>query len=357
MNNSPKIYIDPTICILFSSFYIKGLYEVFGKKNVSFSTTYFKELRRREESHSFDQYMAFVVISPDQSIKKIIIDYRDKPSVKESAYAWCDCYAKININSILTDKKFHDKLISIGPEFPVRIWNIWETIYHCAFNFMRCRFSPIVSLRAYLLDYYRQYTRLKLEYLLNIPRNDNNHYDEPYIFMSATLWEHKNCLEGTNLQRKKFIDVCKGLKCHFEGGFIASKNHPQYTEFKYLILNRPYSIRRYIKKTKQSVLVFNNPAVHNCHGWKLGEYLGLGKAIISTPMSNLLPEALVHGKNVHFIYNDEDFTTAIQLLLKDHGYRKHLEDNAKAYYWKYIDPRSIIENVCFKSIEKVEPLV
>ena len=92
-----------------------------------------------------------------------------------------------------------------------------------------------------------------------------------------------------------------------------------------------YPISEYIKKTKLSTIVFNTPSVHNCHGWKLGEYLAMGKAIISTPLSNNLPEDLVHGKNIHFVSNMSELKIAINFLLDNSSYRMILEQGAKEY--------------------------
>jgi len=167
---------------------------------------------------------------------------------------------------------------------------------------------------------------------------------KPFVFMIGTLWD-KSLVEGTNLLRKTFIELCKTSNCNFEGGFFASINHPQYKEFKNLIYINRYSDKTYIEKTKLSTIVFNTPAVDNCHGWKLGEYLAMGKAIISTPLSNELPEKLVHGENVHIVSNIEEMEFAINLLLKDNDYRKLLENGAKTYYLKYVDPKSVIENI------------
>jgi len=340
-----KVIIDPTSNIWYSSYYINGLYNVFGKNNVSFSSEYFGELKRKKESHSYDHYMAFVVISTNNSINKFVIDFRDKPSVKESAYEWCDKYAKINFNINLTDKRFHDKIISIPPGFGIKIWNFWETAYYCCSNIIKCRFSPIVTFKNYLRDYIKQYRRPILDDLISFTNRKTDIYSKPYIFMIGTLWDQRNCIEETNLLRKTFIEVCKTLKCNFEGGFFASVNHPQYREFKDLIFSKRYSIDSYIKKTKLSAIVFNTPAVHNCHGWKLGEYLAMSKAIVSTPLSNQLPEELVHGKNIHIISNKDELKYALDLLLKDESYRKMLEDGSRAYYTKYVSPQRVIENI------------
>jgi len=300
MHSKARVFIDPYSRVWYSSFYIKGLFDVFGKENVSFDNLYFKELKRKKEPHSYEHYMAFIVILPNNSITKIIIDFRDKPSIKESAYEWSDKYAKINFNINLTDKKFHDKMISIPPGFGIKIWNIWETAYFCISNYIKCEFSPLVSLKNHLADYYAQYKRPMLDdYLSTTIDYSYTRYNKPYVFMIGTLWTHKNCIEGTNLLRKTFVELCKTLNCNFEGGFLASAKHPQFELFKNLMFYKRYPVKSYVKKTKLSVIVFNTPAVHNCHGWKLGEFLSMGKAIISSPLSNELPEEFVHGKNIH----------------------------------------------------------
>ena len=102
MSAKAKVIIDPSSRILYSSFYIDGLYSIYGKKNVSFSGRYFKELQRKKESNAYDHFMAFVIIVINKNVRKFVVDFRDKPSIKESAYHWCDEYAKINFNRVKT---------------------------------------------------------------------------------------------------------------------------------------------------------------------------------------------------------------------------------------------------------------
>ena len=105
------------------------------------------------------------------------------------------------------------------------------------------------------------------------------------------------------------------------------------------------SISEYIEKTKQSVFVFNTPAFWNCHGWKLGEYLAMGKAIVSTPLSNDLPYPLEHGVNIHFLKDDseEEMQNAINQIIENQAYRKKLEAGAKKYWDTYGTPEKSLE--------------
>jgi hypothetical protein len=100
-----------------------------------------------------------------------------------------------------------------------------------------------------------------------------------------------------------------------------------------------------MKKTKLSAIVFNTPAVHSNHGWKLGEYLAMGKAIISVPLSNNLPKELVHGKNIHFISNVNNMKVEIDFMLEKSNYRITLENGAKEYFLKFATPQKVIENI------------
>ena len=83
-----------------------------------------------------------------------------------------------------------------------------------------------------------------------------------------------------------------------------------------------------------------------CLGWKLGEYLALGKAIISTPIQRQLPADLEHGTHIHVVDGSEDsIRDAIQRITCDGAYRLRLEVNSRAYFDRYVNPQSAIERL------------
>jgi hypothetical protein len=146
--------------------------------------------------------------------------------------------------------------------------------------------------------------------------------------------------------RYSFIKEVKSInEINFEGGFYAHPNNPEYEKYKDVSFQERYSECDYVKKTKESIFVFNTPAVHNCHGWKLGEFLAMGKAIISTRLSNELPVLLQHGKHIHYVKNEKELKQALLLLLNDVNYRNRLESGAKSYYEKYASPQAVISNI------------
>lgn len=343
-----KIYIDPSIQILYSSFYLKGLFEFFGKKNVMFSNRYFYDLNKQRDNYSYESYMAFV-IKENEKISKVIIDFGDDSPIRENAYNWCDLYAKVNLFKGQDEEIVKTKILSIAPSFGIRIWNVFEVSYYCLTNLVKLNFKPQRSLKKYFYSYLSQFKARRLERFSNL--NNNEETQKKFIFFIASLWPEVNCLTGTNLYRKFFLEVCLRNKIYVQGGFVVNDaNHPQFSEFKELIIKKRVRLAEFIEKTKQSTFVFNTPAVHNCHGWKLGQYLAMNKAIISMPFVNSLPEDMEHGKNIHFVSDISGLDEAVTKLLNDDDYRKELEIGAALYYEKYVNPAAVIREICQRVI-------
>ncbi len=163
--------------------------------------------------------------------------------------------------------------------------------------------------------------------------------------MIASLWQDSDSMSRTNLLRKKFIEICKSNNCNFEGGFFTSKDDLIPEEFKDILFYKSYSAKEYVSKTIFSKIVFNTPSVHKCHGWKLGEFLAMGKPILSTPISNKLPEELIHGKHIHIAKSEDELKAGVELLLSNNEYCSHLSENIKTYYESFVSPIAVIKNI------------
>jgi hypothetical protein len=96
------------------------------------------------------------------------------------------------------------------------------------------------------------------------------------------------------------------------------------------------------------MVVFSTPAVLQCHGWKLGEFLALGKAIIMTPNINMLPHKLENTKEVLIISDineTQQYKSKIESIVFDPKLRAFLEANAHTYYKEYLEPTKVIERL------------
>jgi glycosyltransferase involved in cell wall biosynthesis len=196
-----------------------------------------------------------------------------------------------------------------------------------------CRQLPIRAWKRQLRSFWLQ-ARHREPLASYAPRES----DVDYVFFTSWLWA-KHDDDPVNRARRQFIEVCRvRADLHFVGGF-APRRRGTPAGYAGLTAARRYPLAEYLAKTSRSALVFNTPAVHSCHGWKLGEYLALGKAIITTPLSRELPAPLVHGTHVHVVDGSRDeLNAAITKLLEDLSYRRKLESAARAYWDEYLAP-------------------
>lgn len=336
-----KVYIDPRARISYASYYIEGLYSLFGRSQVLFNMKYFDDLIQIEGIDDFDQYFAFIVID-GLGIKKFIIDYRDKSTINLNALNWSHGYGKVNYNKTNISKcgleKQKMKIIPVGPNFGIKIWSNSQTLIYFAINYIGCRKALPVSFRTFLSGY--NWQRKRSEY----KNYRDSLSDKNYIFFISTLYKESQNLV-TNKFRAAFIRACKNTIVHFEGGLLVKQQIPDYKDFEDVITTDYIVSSEYLRKTRKSAVVFNTPSVWGCHGWKLGEFLAMGKAIISTPFINEMPFTLVHGEHIHFVDSEADIASAVQRIVNDDSYRRRLETGAKAYFESHLAPDIVIKRL------------
>ena len=327
-----KAFIDPRCNIEYSAFYIKGLYECLGKKNVLFDIQYFADLDNAENFN--------FVLQDNQSLTKYTIDYNDSPYINKMAYSWCAYYGKINLRQSFLPVDNQAKIISIPPSFGIRIWTPIETLFVATRNYWQIVPRPR-SVKKFLSGYVKQIRHFPLEAYQVITATSN------YIFSINTLWfsnewiDTDKTVNGMRLNFYKAVSAFRSVRA--EIGFVYSQKKNENPAFREYITNTWMPKEKYLHKTQQSTLVFNTPAWDLCHGWKLAEYLAMGKAILSTPFYNELPFPLEHGKHLHFVSGSiDDIQEAIETLLTDSAYRSSLEQQSRAYYDQYVQPSAVL---------------
>ena len=318
------ISINPAIDIFYHSFYVQGLREICGARNITYS--------RQKLPQAGEHGCALIV--HDKSDHKIYIAAEDSPEINLEALEWCDIYAKINVSPDVMPAQGASKIMPIGPSFAVKIYAPPHALYHALKTYHLTKKQP----KQHFMNYYRQLKHRFPEsfYKPGVTQRD-------YIFFSGTIWKKDT---GTNDARSLFVEACKSTPgVRFEGGFRPrSKN--DVPGYEHLTDYTEYSHADYIHKTQASAVVFNTPAVMRCHGWKLGEFLAMGKAIVSTPPEWLLPAPLVHGEHIHYVENSaESIREAVALICRDDDYRKQLEQGARQYYDQYLKPAAVVGRI------------
>lgn len=333
-----KAILNPLNHILYSSFYIYALRSVLGYDSVCFDSTPFIGLSISSQT---SKGLLFIVTEDSSTEMKYYIDGNDSYIINEEIYDWCDYYGAVNSHKEMTPNR--DKLVSLAPSFGIQLGSKVQTLIMSLSNSAKyLRIAHDKRVKTFIGNYKRLMSRPFYSDMIPGVSKSN------YVFFCSTLWyndEYNKNDSQVNARRANFIRACKGTdNIDFEGGFVVQEGRSSIDLFRDCLSETSYPYSQWLQKTKESAVVFNTPAFWDCHGWKLGEYLALGKAIISTPLFNDLPAPLTHGLNIHFVENDiGSIKEAIHYIISHPSYKAHLEQGAKDYWDKYGAPEKSLE--------------
>ena len=248
-------------------------------------------------------------IALEVSGRRVFVSSNDHIDINPAMVDWADCYGKVNL---APETEPFPGLVPLGPIFGIRLWSK-PVAYQTAARMIVAGAPALPTVRQVR---FQAITKLPMEIYTPSPSGDPD-----YVFFRSRRWPPKH--EEANEPRYRFLDAMKGVDVDFEGGLADDR----------------ITLMDYLERTRRSALVFNCPAVHLCLGWKLGEYLALGKAIVSTPISRRLPAPLVHGEHMHKVEDTvEAIREGVETVLSNDRYRRHLEAGARRWYEQNLAP-------------------
>lgn len=317
---SGELLLHPVVSPRYYRYYMDGLEAVYGR-TPKLRTRGFPELRDPKEG--------MAVILPDGL--RLFIAANDFAVVDPAVVAWADVVGQVNVDPATA---YSPKVIPIGPSFGLP----WRSRPSLASFVVRSGVMAAPSrVPAMLRDYLRDHgDRAPLSDFRPSLSTDSD------VFFIANYWSNA---PAANERRLRFVRaVRRRPSLTLTGGFRSRGDLPDgYAPFR---LETPIAHREYLRRTKESAFVFNTPAVHDCLGWKLGEFLALGKAIISTPLGRTMPGDFRSGEQVHIVDDSEEsILAAIDLLCGDREYRRHLEESARRYWEQYLHPNVVIRRM------------
>ena len=345
-----RVVVDARARFNYASYYILGLRKVAGDGNVVFKAEPFKELSYNN-TRDYNSGLPIIIINDDNSSKKIFIDYEDNAVIFQDRYEWADIYGKINATKELLAS--YSKMLPIGPAFGIQLYGRIRTLWEWMRIMLKIHDKTDIPVKTYLRDYVYSFVRRRPLEMYTTPCEVRNNY----IFHASTLWYNEFAGSDTNKYRGDFLLAAQRAGMEIEGGLFylgegpsILREMPDYAKYKDIyrdfIYDKRLSMDDYIRKTKESVVVFNTPSVCGCHGWKLAEYLCMGKAIISTPLSREMPgEGLVHGENIHYATTQDEIYEAIVKIRDDADYRHRLEQGARDYFDKWLSPETVVKRL------------
>lgn len=327
-----KVIVDPACNVNYASFYIEGLRQVFGRKNIVWRRKPFEMLHYNLDCHC----LAFVING-----RRYVADFADSNKLFFPDFLnWADVYGKVNYCQEYIPTGFAEKIVAIGPNFGIANFgaNRWSATFRCLINWPLVYGRLNYSFKSYWSPYLWLYKRHGIKFEPNAESVGTTS-----VFMVARWWSGQSWV---NTARVNFIRACRSLAAEgvitFVGGLIPDQEDgtdcPNDVK-----LECEIPMNEYIEGMKHSMLVFNTPSVHHCHGWRLPEYLSQGKVILSTPFVNELPVSLVHGKNIYFSEADEQsLYDAIKNLALDSALRKQLSFGSREFWNEHACPEACV---------------
>lgn len=192
------IVICPTFDAVYYSFYVQGIFDIFGKSVIQFSSRPFPDIPSTQ--------LAFIFTN--QKKLHVVIDAYDGAMIKDrTGLEWCDVYGKVNLTLPVIPKDMAHKCLPIGPSFAVQVWNpidSWRLAlsnyrvsvdYHGASGAARrvLRSPRLNNAFQHFANYRRQYrSRLPLRCFAPGPSRDD------YIFFISSFWKKRKHLEQVN---------------------------------------------------------------------------------------------------------------------------------------------------------------
>jgi hypothetical protein len=128
----------------------------------------------------------------------------------------------------------------------------------------------------------------------------------------------------------------------FKGGFV----HNEYTkrQFKDLLLDNPSDGKRgnYLRFVRDSAVCVATTGLHKSIGCKLGEYVALGKAIVSERLNYKVPGNFSPGQNYFEFASPNECVNSCVRLIENENLRLKLQANNCIYYAQFLRPDVMI---------------
>ncbi len=137
------------------------------------------------------------------------------------------------------------------------------------------------------------------------------------------------------------------LKKKYGGNFLGGIQKDNFSEkrlnnqkYKEVLLKYKEGHKnKYLNILKKCSIGVANQGLEHSIGWKMGEYLAHGMAIVSNPIEKFqLLGKFVDGENYLKYENVDDCVEKVDLLYKDKDLRENIQKNNRKYYHTYLRP-------------------
>ncbi len=301
-------------------YYLDGLAAVYPDAGLAFAVEPLPPLRSARDG--------LAVLTPDGF--KLYFAADDHATVDEAALDWCDAYGQINVDP---SSPRDGRVVALGPGFGIRPSGLVRAMSSVvrASHADRAGLGGTVSRVRALVRHHRD--RQPLAGYVTRPSEPD------YLFLLATEWQR---YPAVNERRAQLIRALRGIDgLRFEGGLVSGSRPAVIGDVGWPSMSLP----DYLARVGASVAAINTPAVHDCLGWKLGEYLALGKAIVSLPLTRVLPGDPEPDEIMFVAAGDDEIVESVVRLRADDRLRRALEARSRHYFDTVVAPEPAVRRV------------
>jgi hypothetical protein len=296
-----------------------GLEQVFGRANLRLDAAPFPPA---DDSGFHRRRDTFAFVADG---RRYFISANDHAEMAAAALEWADVAGSVNL------LPGDESAVPLGPAFGVRAWSRLEGVQFASFP------RPAAMVWRAMWTTLRQQGRR-----LSIEEHDALRGPEGYeVWYLGAYWaQHPEM----NADRVRFLRAARSVLGHVDGG-LKPQGGPLPADLADLAA-AGVDHRTFVERTVSSRVVFNHPAVHGCLGWKLGEFLALGKPIITIDPQRRLPAPLEDEEQCLVVEpTEEAIGAAIERLVGDAALRARLGAAARRYYEAYVAPAAMVQRL------------
>lgn len=317
-----RIIVSAGSSLQYYGHFLAGIESTVGPIDVTFASQDLPAIRSTRDGMA-------VVLADDT---RLFLDADDHAGIDTAALEWCDAYGKVNL--LPRDLEIPDahKLVPLGPSFGLR-WTSWHSAARLTIAASR-RGGSTVPMHSRFVALARHFSRRR-------PLSDYRPgtSDPSRMFFLATYW-HQH--PDANTERLTIWEaIVADGRWHTAGGFVGAPD----TVPEAVRCTGRLRVQDYLEETRRSLAAINTPAVHGCLGWKFGEFLALGKAIVTLPIAQVMPGPFDPERHVAMVDGPDDVIDTLARLSRDHVERRRLETEARRYFLEDLAPDATMARV------------
>lgn len=267
--------------------------------------------------------------------RRLFLAADDSSELNQEALDWADVYGKVNLHPDSPKSQREGLLVPIGPTFGIRYGSLVGTLGNSAKAWAAggTSFAGLAPRMKAALRHWGQRDHLDKF----TPRGES---ESRYLFLAATYWVNHPADNAERVVAYEELKRVPGLD--IEGGLVPNGPHdlPDH------LVGPSWEFDQYVERLGRSVIAVNTHGVHGCLGWKLGEFLAFGKAIVTTPPRHVMPGDFLHGEQAHFVSGAPgSWARALSEIVENPGYRRHLEAGSRRYFEQHVAPTAVIHRL------------